>query len=857
MPSIAQPIEISKMISSHLWFGKELRFLESGLTRNGGAFHLADRVAVIVGESGTLKSRLAYSFLANGFKHEAEFGYCGAVLLTSEGINDSDLREAIAEWDAKIDNETEEKKRVLVRPVLPRFLSSSNLVFRLRLCIREMKKRIGIANGDIENSWKVRVVIDNWNSMVDAHASLQRDNQLLQSVFALLRNEGVLGLIVATQPGSPAANDESTRKHDITRMEATRIHCWPVNFFGDRRIAVCTSVPGRDGRRTSIAELGKYNGSEYKLEIGNDFDFYEDLESGRARRVKLKVKLYSGFDDTDEHFMQPSSTYSGEVSALFGDLYSRNETRDDVVSFEGINSYDSFKEYIQNLDRGQLDETLVFQVDEFWSGQSISAPFATIRNEFADEREIDTDGFSESNKVGSIPSQLFRVPLHKDFGLLLADRAAWYKARDIAIDENCLVSDGEHIIAMTGGLDPDFSSMLAPADESPLQKLQSYGTDKGKDKLREMIAEAKASESKAAAEGKQKPDSPVKKLTVGDVWNAMCVGGDVFFETPRKLIGMSLLAPSWELFLRACQIVALQSGKRSFDVDLRTSESLSSLVLEIWISTIANRLMFTEVNKIDAIYHTIFVTTSESSERSTLNLKQLVAKYAIEFEYALRSAIRFLPGRYREAKSPLSAPDREAVAVRTWFATAVHCQHANRDLTPLRVPGKFCVRGDWYLAVAKGSRSMSLAESAIAKLMSESMNRKRLREGIGLPVVKSSKMANVESALLVPEPNLSSYRPLTLKEISSAEPVKPDRAQNGFSSHLVRLFRSEIPDYDASSEEFFLTIVSLLRKLTPVTDFEMAPPYVPISADGRPAVHVVEPRIRQIIEDFAGTQIAW
>jgi len=713
-----------------------------------------------------------------------------------------------------------------------------------------MKKRIGIGFDDIENSWRVRVVIDNWNSMVDAHASLQRDNQLLQSVFALLRNEGVLGLVVATQPGSPAANDNSNRKHDITRMEATRIHCWPVNFFGDRRIAVCTSAPGRDGRRTSIAQLGRHNCSEYKLEIVNDFDFYEDLESGKAKRVKLKVKLYSGFDDSDEHSTDPSTNYSGEVSALFGDLFSRSETRDDVVSFEGINSYDSFKEYIQNLDRGQLDETLVFQVDEFWSGQSDPTPFASLRTEFVGKRGIDNDAFSETKKDENAEYLPFRVPLHKDFGLILADRAAWYKARALTIDEDCLVSDNEHIIAMKGGLDPDFSSMLAPAEDGTLKKLRSYVTDEGKDKLREMIAEAKEAE----AQGKQKSDSPVRKLTVGDVWNAMCVGGDVFFDAPRELKGMPLLAPSWELFLRACQIVALQSGKRSFDVDLRTSESLSSLVLEIWFSTIANRIMFSEVNTIESIYHTIFKT---NSERSTLDLKGLVYKYAMEFEYALRSAIRFLPGRYREAKSPLSAPDREAVAIRTWFATAVHCQHGNRDLTPLRVPGKFCVRGDWYLAVAKGSRSMSLAESAIAKLMSESMNRKRLRDGIGLPVVNSSKMANVESALLVPEPNLRSYRPLTLKEISSAEPVKPGQAQSGFSSHLIRLFRSEIPKYDAFSEEFFLTIGSLLRKLTPVTDFEMAPPYLPISADGRHGVHVVELRIRQIIEDFTGTQIAW
>jgi hypothetical protein len=116
---------------------------------------------------------------------------------------------------------------------------------------------------------------------------------------------------------------------------------------------------------------------------------------------------------------------------------------------------------------------------------------------------------------------------------------------------------------------------------------------------------------------------------------------------------------------------------------------------------------------------------------------------------------------------------------------------------------------------------MRLAESAIAKLLSESMNRKRLREGIGLPVLESTSkdnLVNVESALKVPDPNLSSHRPLKLHELKKAEPQSfPDEGESDIVVKLVRLFRSEIEEYDATSEQFQLLIASLLRVLHPAT----------------------------------------
>lgn len=808
------------------WFPKTLSQLDEGVQRISKESPLTDRVRIIIGEAGTLKSRIAYAFLANGFIC-SQSNKGGVILITSEAFAKQDLINAIREWASSEPAD----ESVLVNPISPRFMSSSNFVFHLKLSIKKMKrdlKKLGL--GDDE-AFRVRVVIDNWNTIIDTHSSLQNDGQLLQAVLSVLREEGVLAMIVSTQPGSPTAINSFNRKHDLTRIEATSIHCWPVNFFGDRRIAVSTSIPGKDGRRTSVAEIGRFNGSQFRLEIKDDFDFYEDLESGKAKRVKLKVKLYSGFDDAGDRLIPSSSTYGGEVSALFGDLFSRSESRDDVVSFESTSSYDSFKEYIQNLDRGQLDETLVFQVDEFWSGNEGNSSFAIFRDKIFENIKIDVDSFPDSvfNKSSDEKDQnseqnLLRVPLHKDFGLLLADRASWYQFRKLPVGDYFFATTKQNHKVVQSGADPkeyDYTSMVLDPELNSNPEVDE--------------------------------DKPRIPVTVEDVWNSLCVEEARFDSTTESLSDHKYFNPSWQMFFLACETVARQSGKRPFDVDLRTSESLSALVLEIWITQIFEGIYHKDAKKDLAPRGFCEKALCDGDRR--LSLRELVEKYKPEFNVALRTATRFLPGRYRrEQKLNLSLPDLDTVAIRTWFAGSASLQLRNPNLTLLRIPGKFCVRGDWYLAVAKGSRSMRLAESAMAKLLSESMNRKRLRDGIGLPVLSSSvkdSLDNAESALKVLDSSLSTYRSLRLSELKKTEP-EPPPSKDDYKKQvkLIRLFRSEIVDYDATSEQFQLLISQLLRKLHPISDVELLNPFSEEKIGGSPGM--INEEIDLIINDFTG-----
>jgi hypothetical protein len=70
---------------------------------------------------------------------------------------------------------------------------------------------------------------------------------------------------------------------------------------------------------------------------------------------------------------------------------------------------------------------------------------------------------------------------------------------------------------------------------------------------------------------------------------------------------------------------------------------------------------------------------------------------------------------------------------------------------PVRLPGRFAVRGDWFLAVAGGSRSGRLARRALDLFSSRRANFRRLELGIGLPTrdIASPEMVDLLQTALV------------------------------------------------------------------------------------------------------------
>jgi KaiC/GvpD/RAD55 family RecA-like ATPase len=128
-------------------------------------------------------------------------------------------------------------------------------------------------------------------------------------------------------------------------------------------------------------------------------------------------------------------------------------------------------------------------------------------------------------------------------------------------------------------------------------------------------------------------------------------------------------------------------------------------------------------------------------------------------------------GRYYDPERPFELktdlqPVPTAVAARHWYKTA--CLASQGDLSahggervvhtqvPVRLPGSFSVRGDWFLAVAKGSRSSRLGDRALDLLTSRRANRTRLHLGMGLPtrdLLEEDTIGNIRTRLTVSTPD--------------------------------------------------------------------------------------------------------
>lgn len=935
------------------WFG--IADLDKLLTADGEKKESRDvreRTLISLGDSGTMKSRLAYSFLAHAFpvttrpiEGEKQDGDAskkigGAILLTTEEVLVEHVRTAFGEWGRKL---SENCSLLVVRPLPPRFMSSSAFLFRVRMCIREMKRRVAKIRDEkgtvlsAADSVCVRLVIDNWTSLLDSHPSLRQDSRLLQSLFRLIQEEGVSAFIVSTQDGSPNSAGRGDEPNELADLEVKKIFTWPVDFFGGRRIAVTTSRASTSQNRTLVYELLRDVedlGNHYKLKVDRHFAVYRDLEKGTPQRIDLKVRLWSGDHAESERHLAEGDDYSREVSTLFGDLFPNSAETGEVVRFENIERYEGFKEYIQTLERSELNHTLVFQVDEFWTVEPDRNVLADL-TEFLDDvtatwvpenecwkknDDRDHEGefqphyepenrrkpaewkrrqcFSEvalkSAAVGSDNSgdagetgPIGRIPLHRDFGFILADRNAWYSCRELSLPVDTVIFS-----RMTNPGRLDLESSLRGCFRQPFESEDidddvvaddsEYPLIDNEDELRSSASQFRnmgvptdAAQNEANFEEKAS-SSDAPKLTVGDVWNSLCLLEDRFDRdheaiptapseksTPHE--PKLLVAPSWYTFLQACQTIEQRTRKPAFDVDFRTSESLSSIVMEIWFSMLIDSITrarsLSDEQIVALVNEREFSQkkneSSDSPQRPTVNdvrnflqclecqllyvtgADRSVLKKAEMFSpkgtapfslkgwvrfaypwlfYSLKLLIPHLPARFSDRDLQLSPAQIDCAAMRTWFATGILSQKENRNLTPLRIPGKVATRGDWHLGIAQSSRSILLAFRAMGKLCSKRMNLKRLTDGVGLPVREMQGHEFAETALTSPVPQTNDHRHVQYREVETLESgncLVPSIEAGDFRFNR-QLYRSRIRHYDRNSSEFFTLIERLLRELVPL-----------------------------------------
>lgn len=169
----------------------------------------------------------------------------------------------------------------------------------------------------------------------------------------------------------------------------------------------------------------------------------------------------------------------------------------------------------------------------------------------------------------------------------------------------------------------------------------------------------------------------------------------------------------------------------------------------------------------DPLKNPVPTRAKNKDEWRALRLQQAIGDgYSLQLYKAWLLLIEVLEfRRYHRTTAPVELvndylPDTGSVAVRYWYKNACaylqgdertdHEHEGRLGKVPVRLPGHFSMRGDWFLAVAKGSRSSRLADLALDILTSRRANRTRLEAGLGLPtrdLVHGPALASVRTGL--------------------------------------------------------------------------------------------------------------
>lgn len=619
-----------------------------------------------------------------------------------------------------------------------------------------------------QNSARIRVVIDDLNGLRNAYPEMRDDPLMLPALLFMLGREGVTSLIVDTQAsGSPELSISERFESSVRELVQHRIYIWRLPFYGENRVAISLIPPISQDYRGLIRELRwetKDGSRDTALTVDPHFELYMGLEKGLPRPVPLEVRLYADTPTADKYI----ATEEKFLSEIFTAVPKTNLEPRVIVKVE-TNDYDALRDAC-HLQRGtRLDHTMILQVNEFWwlrrprqrragsfrrQWDYLNSVTATKTTKgYSSEPVVDPFWVfqpSPATKTASASQNGLDLKLNKMRRLNFFDEDCGYNLKDAGKEEQESIDRVPYTW--------DFGFLLCNA----YAWQQAFGLSIDK-------------------------DSNETKVTVKNVWDALYRATKDSRQNANDLKN-SLLpeSVSWRDFLAASKTVAeFQSYRTSapataFDFTMLIPESFSCLILEMWLSESydslqnykdrsrsdeerekfeAKKRMLQAVGKrrwhleaenpvtllsglegdkgksLGDILQTRHETREIQSKSFSLELYKiwLLLIDAINFEELVDSSshLNF------EFKSRDVSP--QAVSARHWYKTAskfidsLRPEQLEYNWVPVRLPGHFSVRADWFLAVAGGSRSGRLADHALDLLSSRRSNITRMQDGIGLP----------------------------------------------------------------------------------------------------------------------------
>jgi KaiC/GvpD/RAD55 family RecA-like ATPase len=638
----------------------------------------------------------------------------------------------------------------------------------------------GLAYPSLQNdryykAGRVRLVLDDLRVLANINPEIAKDGSFLPFLSFVLERSGMVSLLIDTDSVRPnmAPQDEMTRA--LLTVVKRAVLTWNVPFDGRSRIAIGVVTPHWQSTKNGLVR--ELTLEEATPSVTRNFELYSGVEEGRPVPVPLAIYIFKETSAFEK--------YVNEEDTLFRELFSSVEHASPVTPGRVIfpveaPRYLALRDFTHLSLNAQDAHTMVFQVDEFWAlkephlldnlktyltgrteddpamqypppvndedpfrlfqGQPLClGPDATAKNPYQRSDYFHNSGYDfpfDRNRTE------FRVPFMWDFGFVLVRSAPWRMAADEVV--------------------------YVPIDEEMLLRNRRSGNGAIPSTLDAIIA----STIPLAAE-----------LTVDKVLCGLALPPTS--QTPNPLAaGLT----SWRKFFGACTKIAevhqRQTGAATppFDIASPSPETMNSLLLEIWRSEIAIESVLLNVPepKETASLIELLGADPETHRDSKRSIRTRFSDFKNRFESKvdkknkLNRKSSWAERQEAFAKLPLGAfclykvwllllevlpfeefvdaadpftfrthrmPSMHSVASRHWYKTACtfsqelyQSDGIHDSLVAMRMPGKYSMRGDWYLGTPKSSRSKLLAQHALDLLCSRRANLARMQQGLGLPV---------------------------------------------------------------------------------------------------------------------------
>lgn len=779
----------------------------------------------LIGEDGTHKSALAKAFLARAFlpaQHavvetppespESDKPHGVAILVTTKTLDTNSLLERINDHlpqNYKYQNKNgvpdsrgdTYRSRLICRRLDYHHMTSSILYHVIVQAVRAAQRIIELqpdaTEADRRNQgWKIRLVIDNWTTVQEMYPDVRNDPLFLPCLLFHLRREGIATLIVANEDRGFSDGFNLTRCRDLRDLTAVHLFTWRTPFSGQSRVAITSSPSVEHGRLDVIRELAMLpsanhvpDNNDEVIAVNPSFQLFVGITKGEPEYVPLRIYLYGENPKDAEYFTDAKAKLGWILKA---------DPNSDIVRVESADDYERLREFSQLQGATRFPYTLVLQVDEYWAKTSRLqlTPILQYLTAVTAQTKIP--------EQGGLSAAITRNFLVEDpFGLFQPSRS------DIAS-----IKKGESEVKW------DRIRLLTPP-----------GYD-----LRTHVKEPNPS---------GKPKAIIKVpytwdfgflMCHADLWE--CAAKDEWARL-RRITDCTHSESvtencDWYGFVIACRKVAefanrqFKEGRRysTFALGAEVQGSLSCLLLEIWASEVEEDILKRKTHERDPDLR--FNRCRHEAEPKQ-DLTGFAEQYKRQLYKALCLMYELIPHGLIGTENRLLAGQEAGaipVAARTWYASAGDFQTFSKDdwYVPAALPGSYSVRGDWFLAIARGSRSYLMGERAIDLLCTRRANLVRIQTGVGLPVRDNCEQRiGLWTTLWNGDRRSSAVHRITYQQLASlggpmnvddaGEAVKSDGVQQRIEGGNLRwLWRSRIKNYDRHARVFRRWICWMLRR---------------------------------------------